>query len=139
MTKRQIEKEFTERATRKYLGAWIESAEEFFRVAKSLSKTPCFGNICFNARQCADFYLKAFLIQNDVAPRITWNLPRLNRSCIAIDPSFKTIVESLKRLAPFDENVLYPGFSATEQDAQDCVGEIKKVRRFIRARLGLSK
>ncbi|MBI4671278.1 MAG: HEPN domain-containing protein [Chloroflexi bacterium] len=138
MTRRQIEQEFAAKATRKYLRDWITSAEDFYRVAhRDLAKTNLYGATCFYARQCADFYLKAFLIQHDVELKITWNLPTLNRLCAKIEPSFKDIAIFAKRLAPFDEKVLYPGFSATQADAKDCVTAMREIRKCVRARLGL--
>jgi HEPN domain-containing protein len=50
-----------------YLQEWIQKAEEDYTVATTLArkrKQPTPSTVCFHCQQCAEKYLKAFLVQN---------------------------------------------------------------------------
>jgi HEPN domain-containing protein len=51
---------------------WIERAEEDFHQAQSAlrqRKYPAYHSTCFHSQQCAEKYLKAFLISSGLIPR----------------------------------------------------------------------
>ncbi|MCJ7728266.1 MAG: HEPN domain-containing protein, partial [Sedimentisphaerales bacterium] len=64
-------------------------------------------------------YLKAFLIQNRVAPPAIHDLQRLSTICLTIDKSFALISDDLDALNAYSVVFRYPGEGAT-------VGESKK-------------
>lgn len=122
------------------LEAWLEKAEEDFRLAQLAyrqRKYPSYYGVCFHAQQCAEKYLKAFLVRHQIAFRKTHDLDELWRLCVHIDASFDLIADILAELNPYSIDARYPGLPLTKQDAQEAVAAMKQVRAFVRARLGL--
>ena len=122
------------------LEEWLERAEEDYRqaqVALRQRKYPAYNTVCFHAQQCAEKYLKAFLVRHRIGFRKIHDLVRLKFLCMEVDPNFELISEPLALLFPYAVDARYPGFKAMEQDARDAVVAMKQVRTFIRARLGL--
>lgn len=119
---------------------WIAKADEDYGAALDLHRlrNPKRASIvCFHCQQCAEKYLKGFLTRYEVHFRKAHDLRELRGLCVAIDPSFDLITEPLLVLNAYAVDVRYPGLSATKEEARDAIKQIKQVRRFIRARLGL--
>ena len=122
------------------LEEWLERAEEDYRqaqVALRQRKYPAYNTVCFHAQQCAEKYLKAFLVRHAIAFPKTHDLIELRRLCIQVDSAFDLLTAPLKALFPYAVDIRYPGVSATQEDARDAVAAMKQVRAFVRARLGL--
>jgi len=121
------------------LEEWLERAEEDYRqaqVALRQRKYPAYNTVCFHSQQCAEKYVKAFLVRHRIGFRTIHDLIRLKILCMEADPTFDLISDSLALLFPFAVDARYPGFKATEQDAREAVAAMKQVRKFVRARLG---
>jgi len=117
---------------------WVERAEEDYRVSKIVLRTDDFASSgAFHAHQCAEKYLKAFLVNADVPPPKTHNLRELNSMCAEVDPEFWEIDESLHFLNPFSTASRYPGMRINIQDAREAVKHAEKVRDFVKRKLGL--
>ncbi len=100
-------------------------------------KYPAYNTACFHSQQCAEKYVKAFLVRHRIRFRKIHDLVRLRYLCMEADSTFELISDSLALLFPYAVDARYPGFKATEQDAGDAIAAMKQVRQFIRARLGL--
>jgi HEPN domain-containing protein len=123
------------------LEEWLERAEEDYhqaQVALRQKKYPAYNSVCFHAQQCAEKYVKAFLVRHHLRFRKTHDLIRLKILCMEADTAFDLISNALALLFPYAIDARYPGFRATEQDARDAVAAMKQVRKFVRARLGLA-
>jgi len=124
-----------------YLEEWVHKAEEDYAVATALLRrrrhsTP--NAIRFHCQQCAEKYLKAFLVQHgETAPRIH-DLLELHRLCLAIDAGFDVIGDLLDILNPFAVEFRYPGEEATMDEAKEAIQATKGVRRFVRGVLALA-
>lgn len=118
---------------------WIAKAEAGYKAALDLArrrKDPLPEAVCFHGQQCAEKYLKAFLIaQQTPFPKIH-DLIALKTLCVARDGSFELIQDLLLSLEGYDVAIRYPGETATIEDSREAVAAVKQVRRFIRARLG---
>ena len=122
------------------LEEWISKAEQDFQYAQlgmRQRKNPLYDGICFHAQQCAEKYLKAFLVRHRIEFRKVHDLDKLYILVAPFDESFKLIFDALMILNPYSVDVRYPGASATKEDAQQAVYAMKQVRTFVRARLGL--
>jgi HEPN domain-containing protein len=122
------------------LSQWIERAEEDFQLAQVAlrqRKFSAYNGACFHAQQCAEKYLKAFLLRHQIGFRKTHDLRDLLRQCVQVDSVFSLLTEPLLLLNQFAIDARYPGLVLTKQDARDAVAAMKEVRIFIRARLGL--
>src|SRR5436190_11935926 len=91
---------------------WIDYAEENYRVALREFrhiKYPAYMTVCFNAQQCIEKYLKAFLVQHQVAlPRIH-ELGEICRLCSMVEPSFALIAPIVVNLNRYAVEMRYPG------------------------------
>ncbi len=118
---------------------WIAKAETDYKAALDLArrrKDPLPEVVCFHGQQCAEKYLKAFLIARQTPFPKTHDLIALKTLCVARDGSFELIQDLLLSLEGYDVAIRYPGETATIEDSREAVAAVKQVRRFIRARLG---
>jgi len=119
---------------------WIQHAEEDYEAALDLlrrRKHPMPAMVCYHCQQCAEKYLKAFLLDNNNIFEKIHNLLDLNESCQKIDASFGFVVDWLKVLNPYAIETRYPGRRFELAEAKEAVVLMKEVRKFIRAKLGL--
>ncbi len=122
------------------LAEWIAKAEEDYGGALDLArkrKNVRTNIISFLCQQCAEKYLKAFLVMQDIPFRKTHSLRELQNQCLEADPSFELLTNDLLALSHFAIDVRYPGANASTQEAREAVAAMKEVRKFVRARLGL--
>lgn len=118
---------------------WMDKAEADFEAAKDLAKRrrkPLPDQVCFLCQQSAEKYLKAFLIAQELEPPRTHNLSQLVDICAGRDASFERIREFAASLNPYAVGYRYPGWSATVEEAKEAAQNARKVRAFVRRRLG---
>jgi HEPN domain-containing protein len=119
---------------------WVDRAEQDFEAALRVTKpgeAPLTEIACFHCQQCAEKYLKAFLIENNVAFKRIHFLSDHLQLCLGIDPTFTTLSKDLASLEIYAVKIRYPGLTATAGMAQAALAAAARVRTFIRARLGL--
>ena len=124
-----------------YLKEWVGKAEEDYEVAIMLvrrRKRPTPSAVCFHCQQCAEKYLKAFLVRHQVAFPKIHDLRELRRLSVVVDPTIDLITDLLIRLAPYAVEFRYPGEDATVEEAKDAVRAVKEIRRFVRSKLVLA-
>ncbi len=122
--------------------AWLDKAEEDFRLASLAMrqrKQPLYAGACLHSQQCAEKYLKGFLVRHKIPFRKTHDLDELLRLCTQVDPTFKLISRWTPQLTPYAIDVRYPGGNPTGNDARQAVEAMKEIRDFVRSRLGLRK
>jgi HEPN domain-containing protein len=121
-----------------YLKEWINKAEEDYEVAVVLSrrrKRPTPNAVSFHCQQCAEKYLKAYLVQVDVKFPKTHDLLELHKLCVSVEPTYELIGDLLDSLNPYAVEYRYPGEDISVDEAKDAVKIMKEVRRFIRGLL----
>ncbi|TAJ86629.1 HEPN domain-containing protein [bacterium] len=119
---------------------WVYKAEEDYRAALTLARKrrdPVPDNVCFSAQQCAEKYLKAFLVYHRKRFPKTHDLLELLKLGVSVDPLLDVIRPDIRELLPYAVAFRYPGEEATGEEAQRAVRAMKKVRDIIRERLGL--
>ena len=94
-------------------------------------------NVCFCAQQCAEKYLKAFLVCHQIAFPKTHALETLLDFAIQVEPDLESLRLELAVLQPYAVGVRYPDFSASIEESRDAVKIMKRLRRVLRQRLGL--
>ncbi len=123
-----------------YLMEWIRKAEEDYEAATTLVRKrehPTPSVVCFHCQQCAEKYLKAFLVRMGIPFSKTHDLRELRRLSITADPGIDFITDLLLLLNPYAVEFRYPGAEATVEEAHEAVEAMKTVRRFIRSKLEL--
>lgn len=126
----------------KLLNEWIKKAEGDYRLAKLGFKQKdslIFDGVCFHCQQCAEKYLKAWMIANDVEFKERHDLEYLLGLIVPSDPSFEFIRDLLIVLNEYAVDIRYPGDFATLQEAAQATKAMKVVRSFVRGKLGLAK
>ena len=122
----------------RYVQEWVHKAEEDCTVAIILArkrKQPTPSAVCFHCQQCAEKYLKAFLVQNDLVFRRIHDLLELQKLCLPVNPAFELIADLLDQLNPYSVEFRYPGEEATIEEAKLALKAMKEVRRFVRGLL----
>lgn len=118
---------------------WCLKADNDLKAGKDelATDSPATDTVCFHMQQCAEKYLKAFLVYNSKEITRTHNLALLLQQCIDIDSSF----EELKRsdaalLTVYATDLRYADnfYMPTQLESQTAVSIAEKVRRFILAK-----
>ena len=121
---------------------WVQEAEADYQNAQTIAKRrkdPTPKSVCWLCQQCAEKYLKAFLIRHSRKFPFRHDLVELNNTCHQVDTDFRLIVGDLEELNAYGPAFRYPGSTATAEDARSALKAVKRVREFVRAKLGLRK
>ncbi len=128
------------------LKIWIKKAENDLKTAidELSTQNPATDTVCFHAQQCAEKYLKAFLVANRREIKKTHLLEELiDGIAREIDPEFKKLMEETDILVLSNYAVFarYPPSDSLEEafpsleEARKAVESAKKLREFIRKKL----
>ncbi len=120
---------------------WVSKAEQDYHSIQVLQHQREYSVpdvVCFLCQQCAEKYLKAFLVSRKVAPPRIHYLDRLNDLCVDVDSAFALLEDAALVLNPFAVEFRYPGEQADATDVERAMRAVRQVREFVRARLGLS-
>lgn len=110
---------------------WIEIAEQDFEIAQRALKPgddPLTKAASFHCQQCAENYLKAFLVEHNIHVRRTHLLIELAQLCLTVDPEFKNVTTELATPEAYAVQTRYPGFSVTLTVAQAALAAAARVR-----------
>lgn len=122
---------------------WIHKAEGDYEGAEILTKKrsrKVNHLICFACQQSAEKYLKGYLVEKNIRFSKTHALVReLLPLCEAIDSEFKVLKPYLQILDPYAVKFRYPGDEITNLEVRKALNAAKKVRKFVRGKLGLEK
>jgi len=118
---------------------WIEIAEDDLKFAKhgfSISSGVPYRIIAFHSQQCAEKYLKAFLLYNKVDFPYTHNITTLIDLCSEIDETLEELRDA-EILTSYATANRYPSEyrKLKKSDAQNSVKLAEKVKSAIRKRL----
>ena len=122
------------------LDEWVEKAEADYQAALVLNrqrKRPLPDSVCYHAQQCIEKYLKAYLVFQNAAPPRTHDLPRLLLDGASYDATLTAKATLVQSLNPYGVVIRYPGVSATVTEAKDAVKTLRRLRPFLRRKLGL--
>jgi HEPN domain-containing protein len=117
---------------------WIAFADRDLETAQREARVrvhPNFNAACFYAHQCAEKYLKGFMLSQALPFEKIHDLLRLSAQIQQDFPEFVFINEWLGLLNQYPVAARYPGLEATRQEAKDAVNAAKHVRDFVRPRI----
>jgi len=123
---------------------WVEKAESDYRAAQGLlpaiEPSGFVEAVCFHSQQCVEKYAKAFLQEHDIpSERADSRMEPLYSTCVSIEPDFGEYRGDFERLDDFGIEILYPGYSATTNDAREAMDIVTRFRTFIRSKLSLDQ
>ena len=118
---------------------WIRRAESDLKIGRDelVTEDPATDAICFHMQQCAEKYLKAFLIFHGKEIPRTHDIAFLISLCVQIDPEFRQLIEwSAPYLTSYAVEVRYDTvvFPSVEE-TQRAVNLAERIRDFIRKKL----
>ena len=118
---------------------WVEKAEGDHRVASAQwqSDDPVWDAICFHAEQCAEKYLKAWLVEHEIEFPKTHDLEALAKLCLSSLGEVEQLRDGLRFLTSFAIEIRYPGVLAQREDARRCRQASLEARNLVRAKPGL--
>jgi len=116
---------------------WTEKAEGDYSVAASQwrEEEPVYDALCFHAQQCAEKYLKAWLVEQDTEFPKTHDLEALAKLCMPSLPGLASLLDGLRFLTSFAVEIRYPGAFAQREDAERCWRAALQVRDLVRGTL----
>ena len=120
---------------------WVDKAEDDFRVAQLALSAPgesLTDIVCFHCQQCAEKYLKSFLVEHRLRFQRTHALIELQHLCTTVAAEFTSLSPDLEELKDYAVEIRYPGLNTTLADAQNAVAAATRVRAFIRHKFGLT-
>jgi len=117
---------------------WAQKAEGDLIVAERelrARKSPVYDASCYHCQQCAEKYLKAFLVSRRNTPPCIHNLVELLKLCLPHDGTFDLIRLDLEVLNSYAVELRYPGETATKEDAREAVQTAQRVQKFVAPKL----
>lgn len=120
---------------------WVEYAEEDLIMSKSALRRskPLTISSCFHSQQCAEKYLKAILVSQDIEFPKTHDLLVLNTLCEGAGIFTGFTKENLGKLSGYAVHTRYPGNQPTADEAREALEIALNIRRFSRTFLGAGK
>lgn len=119
---------------------WVVKAEQDYEAARFLirKRRPALNDaVSFHAHQCAEKYLKAFLVKHRVAFPKTHDLLELLELASRIDATLELLRPFLTYLLPYAVDIRYPGEGVTRPEARQAIGYMQRLRERLRYALGL--
>ncbi|MDP2939980.1 MAG: HEPN domain-containing protein [Candidatus Omnitrophota bacterium] len=127
----------------KEINNWFKFAYEDLTMAKAALKQKVYNQVCFHSQQGVEKMLKGFLRSKKQFIPKTHFLDELLKLCIDIEPQFKTLKEKCSILDDYYIPTRYPealpgmlpnGFP-TEKHALEALSFLKKIMKFVKAKL----
>ncbi len=120
--------------------AWYEKADQDILAADVVADAnPTLYDVAaFHAQQCAEKYLKAFLVFNEIFPPKVHDIKQLIDLADSFDPSFEELREA-ESLSKFSVRSRYPddfGVDTREQ-INDILTLARTVKGFVRQKIGI--
>ena len=111
---------------------WVQRAEEDYQLSVSAlrHKQPLTYGATFHDQQCAEKYLKALLLFNNVSFPRTHDLAALSDLCQHTGIILPINDDELERLSAYAVEVCYPGMQPTVEEAKDALRIAAIVRKF---------
>ncbi len=119
---------------------WIIKAENDYKIAfdELYSNEPTYDMVCFHFQQCAEKYLKAFLIFHNQEITKTHNISFLISRCAEIDPDFVQLLgEKTERLTYYAVEARYPDdfYMPTDEETRQAMETVENMKQFINSKI----
>ena len=119
---------------------WYEKAEQDILAADIVAEAnPMLYDVAaFHAQQCAEKYLKAFLVFNELFPPKVHDLNQLIDLAKGFNSSFEELREA-ESLSEYSVRTRYPADFAvdTQQQINDILTLAKRVKDFVRQKIAI--
>ncbi|MGA3167479.1 MAG: HEPN domain-containing protein [Terriglobia bacterium] len=119
---------------------WVAKAEADYSTATrelQAAESPNFDAVCFHAHQCVEKLMKALLILLGIVSPRTHDLAELDRLLAPVCTPWSWPVQELRFLTRASVGFRYPGESADREDATESLNLATRMRKRLRALLGM--
>lgn len=121
---------------REIIERWIIKAERDYQTARTmLQANPVPTDVvCFHCQQCAEKWIKAFLVFKDLDIPRTHDLQRLHTLCIQCSTLFEQIEDACILLSDYAVEIRYidDWRDIPFVEAQEALKQAEKIKEFIR-------
>jgi HEPN domain-containing protein len=120
---------------------WFKKADNDIRTAEITisAESPPLDTICFHCQQCAEKYLKGFLVFYEIECEKIHDLDEILDLCKQVDASFEDLRNYTYILNPFGVDIRYPEnnfmVEYTIDDAKEAILSAKRVKEFVLEKL----
>lgn len=117
----------------RHVSEWIAKAEEDYQTVLILSrqrKNFLPDSICFHSHQCAEKYLKALLVKNNLAVPKTHDLIFLLDQSKGVESELELNRDILRDMNRYAVEFRYPGEKASVQEAKTAIRQVKELHRI---------
>ena len=99
---------------------WFEKADQDLEMARRAlgPEKPLPEMACYHAQQCAEKYLKGYLIAHSVPFRFVHDLVYLTQLCTAREPAFEELMSAVEILGEYGTTVRYPMGGSEEPNVE---------------------
>ena len=116
--------------------AWFAKADDDLEIARRAlgPDRPLPAMACFHAQQCAEKYLKGYLVAHGVPFRFVHDLGYLIDLCMGLDPAFADLRPAAVTLNAYIATGRYPAEAAQEPDieaAQEAIHRAQQIADFV--------
>lgn len=116
--------------------AWFEKAEQDLEMARRAlgPGNPIPGMACHHAHQCAEKYLKGYLVAQSTPFRFVHDLVYLTQLCMTREPAFEDLMSVAEILGEYGTTIRYPAGGSEEPDleaAREAVRLAETVATFV--------
>ena len=100
--------------------AWFVKADDDIELARRAlgPDRPLPALACYHAQQCAEKYLKGYLVAHSVSFRFVHDLGYLIDLCTGLDPAFADLLPAAITLNPYVGTARYPAEAAQVPDIE---------------------
>jgi HEPN domain-containing protein len=118
------------------VNAWLKKAENDLRTAEytMTMDDPPYDIVCFHAQQCAEKYIKGFLIFHEIDFPKTHSIEDLVLLCKDITPSLESEIGDVEVLSIYAVETRYPSemyYEIPEEKASEAIEFAKKVKSVV--------
>ncbi len=116
--------------------AWFAKADADLELARRAlgPDRPLSDMACFHAQQCAEKYLKGYLVAHDIPFRFVHELGYLINLCADLDPALADLRPAAVTLNPYVATVRYPSEAAPEpniEKAQEAIQLAQQIATYV--------
>ena len=119
---------------------WVRIAEadwKGLKMAQQASEPDLNNRICFDAQQCIEKYVKAWLQEANIPVPLTHDLNQLLALIVPSQPKWDAWQIAFSAFEPYAVDARYPGYLTTAAQVEHAIRICSEVRREVRAVLQL--